>query len=100
MFLKNIFSPFLNENPLKQCHPQQELIGRLQNEAELSYWEKMPKFAEMLNALMLKLQDKFMGQSLNLAYESCGYVIEKLKQWKIRQNQAEKNSQLLLMIDR
>ncbi len=41
-----------------------------------------------------------MDKSLNLAYESCGYVMEKLNQWKIRQNQAEKESQMLLMIDR
>ncbi len=40
----------------------------------------MLEFAEMLNALMLKLQDKLVGQSLNLAYESCGYVMEKLNQ--------------------
>ncbi len=52
-------------------------------EAELSYWEKMV-------SLMLKLQDKLVGQSLNLAYESCGYVMEKQNQWKIKQDQAEK----------
>ncbi len=27
-----------------------------------------------------KLQDKLVGQSLNLAYESCGYVMEKQNQ--------------------
>ena len=41
-----------------------------------------------------------MVQWLVLVYESFVYVMKKLNQWKIRPNQAEKNAEVLLPIEK